>query len=133
MEKADPTSFAYKPNARPTLGEDGDYEVFKDRLHTYLMTSVDIVDSPQIGDSIEDDVVNDGLQLSTLVEEETHDVIADVLNKAEDQVTSVHRTMKILPTEKVDGHYIYKSTLVLQLNGIEFLCKDELAKNKHSI
>ena len=133
MEKADPTSFAYKPNARPMLGEDGNSELLRDRLHTYLMASVDIVDSPQMGDSIEDDVVDDGLQLSTLVEEETHNVIADLLNKAEDQVTSVHRTIKILPTKGVDGHYIYKSTFVSQLNGIDFLSKDELAKIKHSI
>ena len=33
-----------------------------------------------MGDSIEDDVVNDGLQLSNLVEEEIRDVIADLFN-----------------------------------------------------
>jgi hypothetical protein len=48
---------------------------------------MDFVDTPQMGDSIEDDVVDnvDGLQLSTLVEEETRDVIIDLLNQAEDQ------------------------------------------------
>ena len=39
----------------------------------------------QMGDSIEDDVVDDGLQLSTLVEEDTRDVITDLFNHAEDQ------------------------------------------------
>ena len=106
MEKADPTSFAYKPNARPVLGEDEDSEVLRDRLHTELETSVKFVASPHIGDSIEDDVVDDGLQLSTLVEEETRDVITNLLNKAEDQVTSVQRTGKILPTVEVHGHSI---------------------------
>jgi hypothetical protein len=43
----------------------------------------------QMGDSIEDDVVDNGLQLSTLVEKKTCDVITDLLNQAEDQVTSV--------------------------------------------
>jgi hypothetical protein len=94
---------------------------------------VNFVDSPQMGDSIEDDVVDDGLQLSTLVEEETRDVITDLLNQAEDQVTSVQRTEKILPTVEVDGHSIYKSTLVSQLNGNVFLSKDRLARIKHSI
>jgi len=42
-----------------------------------------------MGDSIEDDVVDNGLQLSTLVEKETRDVITDLLNQAEYQVTSV--------------------------------------------
>jgi hypothetical protein len=36
----------------------------------------------QMGYSIEDDVVDDGLQLSTLVEEETRDVITNLLNHA---------------------------------------------------
>jgi hypothetical protein len=49
------------------LGEDGDYEVLRDPLHTKFETSMNFVDSPQMGDSIEDDVVDDGLQLSTLV------------------------------------------------------------------
>ena len=55
----------------------------------------------QMGDSIEDDVIDDGLQLSTLIEEETRDVIMDLFNKVEDQVTSVQRFGKILPTVEV--------------------------------
>ncbi len=94
---------------------------------------MNLVDSPQMGDSIEDDVVDDGLQLSTLVEEETRDVITDLLNQAEDHVTSAQATGKILPTVEVDGHSIYKSTLVSQLNGNVFLSKDRLARIKHSI
>ena len=47
------------------------------------------VDSPQMEDAIENDIVDDGLQLSTLVEEETRDVITYLLNHAEDQVPSV--------------------------------------------
>jgi hypothetical protein len=38
-----------------------------------------------------------------------------------------------MPTVEVDGHSIYKSTLVSQLNGNVFLSKDRLARIKHSI
>ena len=86
-----------------------------------------------MGDIIEDDVADDGLQLSTLVEEETCDVTTDLLNQAKDQVSSVQRTKKILPTVEVFGHSIYKATLVSQLNGNVFLSKDRLARIKHSI
>jgi len=40
---------------------------------------------------------------------------------------------KIQPTVEVEGHYIYKSTLVSQLNGNSFLSKDQLAQIKQSI
>ena len=40
-------------------------------------------------DYVEDDVIDDGLQLSILVEEETRDVITDLFNRTKDQVTSV--------------------------------------------
>jgi hypothetical protein len=36
----------------------------------------------QMRSSSEDDVIDDGLQLSTLIEEETRDVITDLLNWA---------------------------------------------------
>ena len=94
---------------------------------------MDFVDSPQMRDSIEDGVVDDGLQLSTLVEEETRDVIMNLLNQAENQVTSVQGAGKILPTVKLDGYIIYKSTRVLQLNGNSFLSKDRLVRIKHNI
>ena len=40
-------------------------------------------------DYVEDDVIDDGLQLSILVEEETRDVITDLFNRTKDRVTSV--------------------------------------------
>lgn len=59
---------------------------------------MDFLDSLQMGDSIEDDVIDDGLQFSTLVEEETHDVITNLFNQAEDHVTFVQRNEIFLPT-----------------------------------
>ena len=57
------------------------------QLHTKFVTSMDFVDSPQMGDSNKDNVVDnvDGLQLSTLVEEETRDVITNLLNQVDDR------------------------------------------------
>ncbi len=66
---------------------------------------------------------NDGLQLSTLLEEETRDVTMDLLNHTEDHVTSVQRIVKILPTVEVDGHSIYNSTLISQFNSNVFYPK----------
>ena len=60
------------------------FKVLKDWLHTKFVTSMDFVDSLKMGDSIKNDVVDDRLQLSTLVEEETRDVIMDLLNQAKD-------------------------------------------------
>ena len=60
---------------------------------------------------IDDDVVDDGLRLSTLVEEETCDVMTDQLNHVENQVTLGQGAGNILPTVEVDGHSIYKSNL----------------------
>ena len=68
-----------------------------------------------------------------LLEEETRDVIMDLLNRAENQVTLVQGARKIVPTLEVGGHSIYKSTLVSELNGNVFLSKDRLARSKHSI
>ena len=45
-------------------GEDGDSEVLRDRLHTELLASVDDVEDPLMRDSIEEEVVDDGLQHS---------------------------------------------------------------------
>ena len=86
-----------------------------------------------MADSIEDDGVDDGLQLFTLVEEETCDAITDLFNQAEDHVTSVLSIENILPTVEIDGQSIYKSTLVSQVNGNVFLTKGRLARIQHVI
>lgn len=133
LEKADPKSFAYKPNARPVFGEDGDSEVLRDRLQDESATSAAPRDAPQMRDSIEDDVVDDGGNHFSILEEETRDAVTDLLNHAEVQVQLTAAANKIQPTVQVDGHCIYKSTLVSQLNGNSFLSKDRLVRIKHSI
>ena len=132
MERADPRSFAYKAGARPQAGEDGDSKVLRDRLQVQTGTADGIRDTPAMRDSIEDDIDDSVEHLATL-EEETRDAITDVLNCALPPVTMLPSNEKITPIVEVDGHCIYKSTLVSQLNGNRFLSKDRLARIKHSI
>jgi hypothetical protein len=83
VEKADPKSWAYKPSARPTSGEDGDSEVLRDSLHAESELATANRDSLQMNDSMEDDLVDDGLDHLTVLQDETRDVIADVMSHAE--------------------------------------------------
>jgi hypothetical protein len=133
VERADPKSFAYKPSARPISGEDGDSEVLRDRLHEETTSGSGNAAAPQMRDTIEEDVDEDGAEQSAVLEQETRDAITDLLNRAEVQVSTVVTDEKIKPTVEVDGHCIYKSTLVCQLNGNNFLSKDRLARIKHTI
>lgn len=74
-----------------------------------------------------EDMVVDGLQHTMVLEEETRDVIINILNEAEEQARLVHGVGRIVPTVEVGGHYIYKSILVSQWNGSVFLgSKDRL-------
>jgi len=84
-------------------------------------------------DSVEDDVLNDAVEHSAMLEEETHDVITDLLNRAETHVLVLQTNDKIKDTVELDGCCIYKSTLVLQLNDNNFLSKDRLARIMHTI
>ena len=76
-----------------------------------------------MGDSIENDVVNGGLQLFTVVEEKSCEVITDVLHQAEDHMTSLQGAKFFLPTIEVDEHSIHKSTLARNLMAISFYSK----------
>lgn len=133
LERADPKSFAYKPSSRPTSGEDGDSEVLRDRLRDNAASSLGNRDAPHMRDSVDDDLIDDAAEESAMLEQETRDVITDVLNRAETQVPVSENEEKIKGTVELEGHTIYKSTLVSQLNGNNFLSKDRLARVKHSI
>lgn len=61
------------------------------------------------------------------------DAIADMLNTHEEQVTAVAAPSIIKPVVEFCGHFIYKSTLVSQLNGNPFLSKYILTRVKHSM
>ena len=134
IERADLRSCAYKATVRPVSGEDGDSEVLRDRLHAEESGTLDAATDTGVStESAAEELVDDGLQHAVLIEEETRDVITDLLNRAENQVASISASGKIVPTVEVGSHSIYKSTLVSQLNGNVFLSKDRLARIKHSI
>ena len=67
VEKADPTRLDYQPTARSVLWEDRDSEVLRDQLHAKFVMSMDFVDSIQMGDSIENNIIDNELELSTLI------------------------------------------------------------------
>lgn len=79
----------------------------------------------------EQDGEQDGLPCT--VEQETRDVITELLNESEEQVRPPAVSVKILPYVMYGGKTIYKSTLVSQLNANPFLSKDRLTRVKNSI
>ena len=60
-------------------------------------------------------------------------MFVELLSEQEQQVSSSPSSSKILPIVTFQGHSIYKSTLVSQLNGNPYLSKDRLTRMKNSI
>ena len=83
--------------------------------------------------ALENDVFDDGLNATTVIEGEVRDAISDMLGSHEDQPRSIPCFSQVHPTVQFSGHIIYKSTLVSQLNGNPFLSKDKLTRVKHSM
>lgn len=84
-------------------------------------------------DCIGDDGVDDGENHLAMLDDETQNAMMDLLNRIEVLVLQIQNIEKVQPTIKVDGHCIYKSSLVSQFNGNNFLSKDCLARIKHAI
>ena len=134
VERKDPKCFHYKPGARPTSGEDGDSEVLRDRLQNEPSTFDLVAHAPHMRDNIEEDALENCLpDHLTSLQDEARDAVIDLLNDAEVQIPRPKSSQPVEATVSVDGHCIYKSTLVSQLNGSTFLSKDRLARIKHSI
>ena len=132
-EREDRQCFHYKPSARLTSGEDGDSEVLRDRLVSELSAAEPPAHAPQMRDNLEESAAEeDESEHWRIIEEEARDAVTDVLNSAEVQVQQPQGSERIEVTVEVDGHVIYKSTLMSQLNGSVFLSKDRLARIKHS-
>ena len=84
-------------------------------------------------DFVEEDIEDDEPNHLARLQEEARDAMTEVLNSAKVQILENQGGPKIQPTVEVDGHCIFKSTLVSQLNGNNFLSKDRLARIKHNI
>ena len=79
------------------------------------------------------DIVEDGASNLLVLESETRNAMSEMLNLEEPQVSTALSIDKVTPFVEYDGHNIYKSTLVSQLNVNHFLSKDRLTKVKNSI
>ena len=75
----------------------------------------------------------DGVEDLTILEEETRQVVVEMVDSMEFKVMSLPSSPNILPVVTYEGHTIYKSTLVSQLNGNHFLSKYRLTRVHNSI
>jgi hypothetical protein len=132
-ELANPRHFAFVPNKKPVEGEDGDSEVMREI--TALPDRGELESDEEGDDGMVPDNEQDGEQdgLPCTVEQETRDVITELLNESEEHVRPPAVSVKILPYVMYGGKTIYKSTLVSQLNANPFLSKDRLTRVKNSI
>jgi hypothetical protein len=128
VEKNDPHNFAYVPAKSPVRGEDGDGEVLRANLDTNALDydNVDSNSNPCMEGDV--DIVEDGASNLLVVESETRDAMSEMLNLEEPQISTILPIDKVIPFVEYDGHKIYKSTLVSQLNANPFLSKDRLTK-----
>lgn len=129
VEKEDPHNFAYVLTKSPVRGEDDDGEVLRANIETNALDHDSVDSNSNTCIEGEVDIVEDGAPNLLVVEFETQDAISEMLNLEEPQIS----TDKVIPFVNYDGHYIYKSTLVSQLNANPFLSKDRLTKVKKSI
>lgn len=133
IEKDDPTWLSCTPAATPVLGEDGDSEVMRETVAAESLRTARRAANSGAVEELEDEIIDDGLDAQAVLEDETRDAVADVLNAHENQVSSRAAPPKIVPIVEYAGYTIFKSTLVSQLNGNPFLSKDHLTKVKHSM
>ena len=133
MERADEKFMRFKLSSSLVLEEDGGSEVLR---HTLQMTESNVAQGRQllvVPDVLESELVDDSEDVAAVVEGEIKDVVADMLNSHEQQITSLPFPARVCPTVAYDEHIIYKSTLVSQLNGNSFFSKDRLTRVKHSM
>lgn len=133
LETTDEKFMKFKSTSKLVFGEDGDSEVIRHTLQqaTSLEEEGDTVVPNQT--HLESELFDDGQDIGMVAEGEVRDAIADMLNTHEEQVIAVAAPPSIVPVVEFGGHFIYKSTLVSQLNGNPFLSKDRLTRVKHSM
>jgi hypothetical protein len=126
---------------KPTPGEDGDGEVLRDNMTTDVngggmecsIENVVLEDTENSDFSVFDD----GVDPLVLAESERRDAIADMLNDHEPlPSTEGQGSNNKNPISRVVeyvGKFIFKSTLVSELNGNPFLSKDRLTHIRNFI
>ena len=137
VERADKQSFAYTPTSKPIRGEDGDMEVLRSDLQEVeheLERRIAIENlHPSICEHLEEEILDDGADSMIIVDSKTRDAISEMLDFHEEHVGASSVDTKVIPIVQFNGHNIYKSTLVGQLNGNLFLSKDSLTRVKNSM
>ena len=84
-------------------------------------------------ETMQDEIVDSYMDEVGEVEDEVRDVPRKMLEIDDDQVPTTHVQENISPIVTYQGHSIYKSTLVFQLNENPFLSNDRLTWVRNSI
>jgi hypothetical protein len=74
-------------------------------------------------DELDGNFEGDGVEDLTILEEETRQVVIKMVDSMDLHVISQTSSPNILPIVSYEGHTIYKSIFVSQLNGNHFLSK----------
>ena len=85
---------------------------------------------------MEDEMVDEKrvmLHVIPELEDETHQVIFELLDAEKPHPQTILVSAKIMPFVEYEGHKIYKSTLVVQLNSISFLFKGCLTQIRNVV
>ena len=114
-------------------GKDGDSEVLHADLEAEAGREVSVDSNFVPCAEGEEVIVDDDFPILFVLEVEAQDVVSDVLNLEEPQISNALPSDKVIPYVQYGGHNIYKSTLVSQLNANPFLSKDRLTRVKNSI
>ena len=133
VEKEGPTHLAYQPVATPQPGVDGDAECERVRLESNDDGVLGSGSASNLNDVLEDEILDNSDICLQALEEETRNVFVEILTDHKVQVPLGTLPRKIVPLVTYEGHSIYKSTLVSQLNGNPYLSKDRLTRMKNSI
>jgi hypothetical protein len=141
FETADKHHWAYVLAHKPTLGEDGDEEVLRDTMTADVYggsTECSIKDVVlEDTENVDFSIFDDGVDPLVLAESECRDAIADMLNDHEPLPnTEGQGSNSKKPISRVVEYvwkFIFKSTLVSELNGNPFLSKDRLTRIRNSI
>ena len=136
VERADKLSFAWAATSKPVRGEDGDMEVLREDINEEDESQLqgELHDTePTAIEHVEEDLIDDGVPALAIVESETRDIISEMLSNHERHVRSIPVPATVEAFVEFDGHRIFKSTLVGQLNGNPFLSKDRLTQVRNSL
>lgn len=133
LEKHDPSHLAYQPPRTLQLGLDGDVECEQARLESCPDFELETGVHSNPNEVFEYDIDGDDLATLTALEEEIRQMFVELLSERELQVSNRPLSLKVLPIVTFQGHFIYKFTLVSQLNGNPYLSKERLIRMKNSI